>query len=102
LLSTTLTIAEASYTIPNSNIRVNSRLLNGEFPGPTFRIKPGDTLQVTYNNDLADQGIGYVHNTYSGNDESNVHFHGLHVSGELPSDDTTYVSMRFLSCSPQR
>jgi hypothetical protein len=102
LLSTTLTIAEASYTIPNSNIRVNSRLLNGEFPGPTFRIKPGDTLQVTYNNDLADQGIGYVHNTYSGNDESNVHFHGLHVSGELPSDDTTYVSIRFLSCSPQR
>lgn len=92
VLSATLTIAEESYSIGNSNIRVNGRLLNGEYPGPTFRIKPGDTLRLTYNNDLADQGIGYVHNTYSGNDESNVHFHGLHVSGELPSDDTTHVS----------
>ena len=40
---------------------------------------------------MVDQGIPYIHNRFSAVDESNLHFHGLHVSGELPSDDSTHV-----------
>jgi len=52
-------------------------------------MKAGDTLRVHFQNLLPDQGSSYVHNQFSAADESNVHFHGLHVSGELPSDDST-------------
>ena len=46
-------------------------------------------MTVHFKNQLPDQGSAYVHNQFSAADESNVHFHGLHVSGELPSDDST-------------
>jgi len=96
LLSTSLSIVERSFAIPNSNIRINGRLLGGQFPGPTLRLRAGDTLQIAFSNDLSDQGLTYVHNRYSGVDDSNLHFHGLYVSGELPSDDVTYVSSNFV------
>ncbi|KAL3926225.1 MAG: hypothetical protein SGBAC_013560 [Bacillariaceae sp.] len=60
-------------------------------PGATLRIKPGDTLNINFHNLLENRGLGYVHNQYSAADETNLHFHGLHVSGELPSDDVTHV-----------
>lgn len=94
VLSTSLNIAERSFTIPNSNIRITGRLLGGQFPGPTLRLKAGDSLQINFSNDLDNQGLTYIHNRYSGVDDSNLHFHGLYVSGELPSDDVTYVSFR--------
>ncbi|KAL3941294.1 MAG: hypothetical protein SGBAC_004317 [Bacillariaceae sp.] len=90
VLSTTISIAQGTYTIPGTPFTVNARLLNGEYPGPTLRIKPGDTLEINFENNLVDTGSEYVHNEYSGNDISNIHFHGLHVSGELPSDDVTH------------
>jgi FtsP/CotA-like multicopper oxidase with cupredoxin domain len=51
---------------------------------------PGDELYVDYQNNLILQdgtspnGDG---NTYHKPDHSNLHYHGGHVSGELPSDD---------------
>lgn len=93
-LATKLTIAEGSYSIAGSTVKVNGRLLNGQYPGPTLRIKAGDKIRLTYQNGLNDHGKDYIPNMYSGNDESNLHFHGLHVSGELPSDDASYVSLQ--------
>eukprot|EP00928_Gymnodinium_smaydae_P061002 TRINITY_DN4501_c0_g1_i1.p1 TRINITY_DN4501_c0_g1~~TRINITY_DN4501_c0_g1_i1.p1 ORF type:complete len:494 (+),score=44.23 TRINITY_DN4501_c0_g1_i1:101-1582(+) len=88
-LQTSISIEIASPSIGGMSMR--TRLLNGKFPGPTLRVKPGDTMKIKFNNLLADQGLAYVHNQFSASDESNLHFHGLHVSGELPSDDVTYV-----------
>ena len=46
---------------------------NGSVPGPTLRLRPGDTLRVTLKNEL-DQA-------------TNLHTHGLHVSPDGNSDN---------------
>jgi len=46
---------------------------NGSAPGPTLRVRPGDTLRITLRNDLGEP--------------TNLHTHGLHVSPEGSSDD---------------
>lgn len=46
---------------------------NGSVPGPTLRVRPGDTLRVKLNNDLGQT--------------TNLHTHGLHVSPEGNSDN---------------
>eukprot|EP00287_Rhodomonas_sp_CCMP768_P005127 CAMPEP_0196740098 /NCGR_PEP_ID=MMETSP1091-20130531/29045_1 /TAXON_ID=302021 /ORGANISM="Rhodomonas sp., Strain CCMP768" /LENGTH=490 /DNA_ID=CAMNT_0042085031 /DNA_START=156 /DNA_END=1628 /DNA_ORIENTATION=+ len=82
---------EATTHTIESGATFTTRALNGTIPGPTIRLMPGDVFSIEFQNKLADQGIQYEHNAYSAPDESNIHFHGLHVSGELPSDDTTVV-----------
>ena len=91
LLSTDCILARANFTLPNTNITITTRLFNGQYPGPTLRLSAGDKLQLNFTNSLKDQKALFVHNVLSGPDETNLHFHGLHVSGELPSDDPTYV-----------
>ena len=86
-----ITLEETTVSIPNSEITLGTRLFNGLLPGPTFRVQPGDEFQVVFSNNLVDQGIPFQNNELSAPDESNLHFHGLHISGELPSDDTTHV-----------
>jgi len=66
----------------------NARLLNGILPGPTIKVNAGDTLRILYKNEMMDQGLPVTaENTYGYMDHTNLHFHGGHVSGELPSDD---------------
>lgn len=52
---------------------VNALSYNGGVPGPTLRVRAGDTLNVSLRNGLADP--------------SNLHVHGLHVSPEDNSDN---------------
>ncbi|MBH0024457.1 multicopper oxidase family protein [Salinibacterium sp. SWN248] len=52
---------------------VNALSYNGGLPGPTLRVRAGDTLNVKLNNGLADP--------------SNLHVHGLHVSPNDNSDN---------------
>mmetsp|Transcript_51951 Transcript_51951/g.125252 ORF Transcript_51951/g.125252 Transcript_51951/m.125252 type:complete len:544 (+) Transcript_51951:357-1988(+) len=89
-LNITLSLEETLVEI-NDKLTIRTRAYNGTIPGPTLRVKPGDTLNIRFLNLLQDQGVPYRHNTISAPDESNLHFHGLYVSGELPSDDTTVV-----------
>jgi len=66
----------------------NARLLNGILPGPTIKVNAGDTLKILYKNEMEDQGLPVgPENTFRYMDYTNLHFHGGHVSGELPSDD---------------
>ncbi|CAB9509169.1 Blue copper oxidase CueO [Seminavis robusta] len=87
-LHTSIYLRTATHSIAGANF--TTRALNGTIPGPTLRLHPGDTLIIDFYNALQPgTDSEYRHNEYSAPDESNLHFHGLHVSGELPSDDVT-------------
>jgi suppressor of ftsI len=59
---------------------VYARTYNGEFVGPTIHARPGDTIKVTFRNELGDDADGDGVPT-------NIHYHGLHVSPEGESDN---------------
>jgi len=56
---------------------------NGSSVPPTLRLLPGDTLIVNLTNNLPvpPAGAGYLNDT-------NLHYHGLHVSPNSPADDS--------------
>jgi FtsP/CotA-like multicopper oxidase with cupredoxin domain len=56
---------------------------NGSPVAPTIRLLPGDVMTVNLTNNLPTppNGAGYLNDT-------NLHFHGLHVSPNAPSDDS--------------
>lgn len=56
---------------------------NGSTVAPTLRLLPGDTLFVNLTNALPKppSGAGYLNDT-------NLHYHGLHVSPNAPGDDS--------------
>jgi len=56
---------------------------NGSPVPPTLRVLPGDILSVTLTNELPapPANAGYANDT-------NLHFHGLHVSPNAPGDDS--------------
>lgn len=54
---------------------------SGNEVAPTIRVHPGDTIQLTYVNNLPEFcGLGIVSN-------SNLHFHGLTTSPNQPGDE---------------
>ncbi len=80
VLSTTLRVAYAYRQI--GGIRLYVRSYEGGSPGPTLRMKPGDTLRIKLINDLppnrdpmpADMSQPHQFNN------TNFHFHGAHAS----------------------
>lgn len=95
VLEITLTLELGSYSFRDPNngrtITITAPLFNGSFPGPTLLVRPGDLIRLTLENRLPESNVPYRHNEYSAPTETNMHFHGLWVSGELPSDDATLV-----------
>jgi FtsP/CotA-like multicopper oxidase with cupredoxin domain len=69
--------------------RLNMRSYEGGSPGPTLRVRPGDTLRIRLVNDLppnpdpmpADMTLPHQFNT------TNFHFHGGHVSPGAIADN---------------
>ena len=62
--------------------RVRQRAYNGQVPGPTLAVVPGQTLRVRLNNNLAaydSSQWGGDHNVPHGLDQTNLHVHGLDV-----------------------
>jgi suppressor of ftsI len=64
----------------------DSFAFNGQTVAPIIRVSPGDTLRITYVNDLPRPSgeqcsIGACMNM------TNLHFHGLGVSPKAPADD---------------
>jgi len=70
-LTVALESAPGQVTIAGQTVRALG--YNGGTPGPTLRVRAGDTLSVSLRNGLADP--------------SNLHVHGLHVSPENNSDN---------------
>jgi FtsP/CotA-like multicopper oxidase with cupredoxin domain len=68
IVSTTLVAEEASVDIGNG-ITAHAQTFNGQIPGPTFRLKVGDTVIVRYENHLTR--------------ESGIHWHGIELANEM-------------------
>lgn len=83
---------EYATMVPQDGLWISTRAINGIVPGPTLMLSPGDQLDVTFYNKCEQQDSAvHLHNNLSFPDESNLHFHGLHISGNLPSDDPSLV-----------
>lgn len=100
VLDTDLSI-EFSDQVSAAHLISKTRLLNGTFPGPTIKVRAGDTMKIKFENKLqyaatwtnptatAATTTQEVDEHLLVRDVSNLHYHGAHVSGELPSDDVT-------------
>jgi FtsP/CotA-like multicopper oxidase with cupredoxin domain len=64
LLRATLTVDERNVTIGAQTVQALT--YNGEFLGPTLRVHPGDTMELTLQNCISET--------------TNLHFHGMNVS----------------------
>ncbi len=89
----TLEIGEASFTFNNGETLTTRayRQEGGEFsiPGPTMYMTPGEIYVLTFKNTLPYAEPSPVHNDLKDPDITNIHTHGLHVSGDTPADDVT-------------
>jgi FtsP/CotA-like multicopper oxidase with cupredoxin domain len=92
-----------------------TRGLGGSVPGPTLTVSPGTIMKIRFRNELTYQpesfssrvvvkgkNSEYMQTTemdltrlgkYNDPDMGSLHFHGLHISNVLPSDDTTLAVM---------
>ena len=68
-----LELVAAAGTIDWDGGRRFATTYNGTAPGPTWRVRPGDTVVVTLRNEL--------------DEPTNLHTHGLHVSPDGDSDN---------------
>lgn len=77
----TLTIAAAPFL----NYGFNTRAFNGGVPGPTFVMKPGETLDVNLVNNLDpvnNKDCVATGSEFCLSATTNLHTHGLHVSSK--------------------
>jgi len=70
-LTANLAAKPATLKIGGTSVAANG--YNGSVPGPTWRVKPGDTITVNFENRLGES--------------TNLHTHGFHVSPTANSDN---------------
>jgi FtsP/CotA-like multicopper oxidase with cupredoxin domain len=90
--SGTMEIAEADLVIDGESITTRVyRQLNGcdSIPGPTLKMTPGNKYVLKFRNELPYEAPEAAHNVFKDPNVSNLHTHGLHISGESPGDDVT-------------
>lgn len=58
-------------------------------PGPTIVMTPGNKYVLRFKNTLPYQPKIEEHNIFKDPNVTNVHTHGLHISGQTPGDDVT-------------
>jgi FtsP/CotA-like multicopper oxidase with cupredoxin domain len=74
------TITTRVYRIPGTS---------GTIPGPTITVEPGQKYVLRFSNALPYEAPVQQHNVFKDPNISNLHTHGLHISGETPGDDVT-------------
>jgi suppressor of ftsI len=94
MLDTTITAAPGSVRLGDRAF--GGLLYNGAYVPPTLRARLGDTLRITFRNNLIDHSqldhSGYLGPICTGTDHprdclSNLHFHGVSVSPQGNSDN---------------
>jgi FtsP/CotA-like multicopper oxidase with cupredoxin domain len=105
VLEATLRVVEVPISIPEEDgVRVEmTRTYNGMVPGPTFKVRAGDRLNVHLINELPrnndancppeEHHVPHCFNT------TNLHYHGLHVS-PLPPSDAVFLEVPPLAEDP--
>ena len=93
----TLVMDEATLTLNNGET-LTTRVYGQDgypdtysIPGPTLIMKPGSKYVVQFENRLIKEAVSEEHNVYKDPNVTNVHTHGVHISGETPGDDVTRV-----------
>jgi len=87
-----LEYGEATFTINGETLTTRAyRQAGGEFsiPGPTLNMAPGNKYVLRFRNLLPYEAASMEHNVFKDPNVTNVHTHGLHISGEAPGDDVT-------------
>lgn len=90
--SGTLEIGAANLNIGSDTLTTRAyRQEGGSFsiPGPTMTMMPGEKYVLTFKNTLQYETPSPEHNVFKDPNITNIHTHGLHVSGETPADDVT-------------
>ncbi|WP_246594733.1 multicopper oxidase family protein [Mameliella sediminis] len=77
----------ADIELPYAKARLRTYL--GEIPAPTFRVNPGDEMEITLHNNMPPNKDTSppVLNTPNEFNSTNLHFHGFHVSPKGNSDN---------------
>ncbi|MEV7025831.1 multicopper oxidase domain-containing protein [Kitasatospora sp. NPDC093558] len=92
ILEHTLDVRFTDVTVPGYG-QVATRTYDGTIPGPTLRVRAGDTLRLTQVNGLPPNPAHHGdHNRPHDFNSFNLHTHGLHVS---PSGDADNVHRAF-------
>ncbi|MEV5970431.1 multicopper oxidase domain-containing protein [Streptomyces sp. NPDC051921] len=92
VLDQTLDVRYTETLIPGYG-NVTTRTYNGTIPGPTLRLRAGDTLRLTHVNGLPpNQPHDGNHNRPHHANSFNLHTHGMHVS---PSGNADNVLLEF-------
>lgn len=90
--SGTLEIGEANLTLGGDTLTTRAyRQPGGSFsiPGPTMNMTPGNKYVLTLKNLLPFEAEDPTENVFKNPNITNIHTHGLHISGETPGDDVT-------------
>jgi FtsP/CotA-like multicopper oxidase with cupredoxin domain len=91
----TLEIGEASFTFNNGETLTTRayRQEDGSYsiPGPTMYMTRGQNYVLTFKNTLPFRNLTHEENKLKDPDVSNIHTHGLHISGDTPADDVTRI-----------
>ena len=82
----------STFTIGNETLTTRVyRQVGADFsiPAPTIMMEPGNRYVLRFKNSLRYEAPNPAHNVFKNPNITNVHTHGLHISGETPSDDVT-------------
>ncbi|MDX1379930.1 MAG: multicopper oxidase domain-containing protein [Xanthomonadales bacterium] len=74
------TLTTRVYRVPGST---------GTIPAPTMILHPGRKYVLRFRNVLPYEEPSHEHNVFKDPNVSNLHTHGVHISGETPGDDVT-------------
>ena len=88
----TLVMDEATLDINGESLTTRVYAQEGgqySIPGPTLVMSPGQQYIMQFKNLLAKEPVSTEHNVFKDPNVTNVHTHGLHISGESPGDDVT-------------
>ncbi|WP_372872397.1 multicopper oxidase domain-containing protein [Shewanella sp.] len=90
--SGTMVMGEGSFLIGSDTITTRAYGQEGRglsIPGPTMVMSPGNKYVLRFKNTLPYQPKEAVHNVFKDPNISNLHTHGLHISGMSPGDDVS-------------
>jgi FtsP/CotA-like multicopper oxidase with cupredoxin domain len=87
-----LEVSEATFNIDGDTLTTRAYRQPGQphsIPGPTIRMTPGNKYVLRFHNKLPYEPLETGENVFKDPNASNMHTHGLHISGESPGDDVT-------------